>query len=659
LTDPRAPVHRRLSVLFRNTLGDRPISRWELCLLATGLATVAAKVAVDAGAPSVLLDALRLLCLVSALGALRDPRTRGMDRWRLLLLVVALWALPSVYSRVGGDGLQCYVLLRSPLLDHDLDFTNDYAGLAARPVLLATGEVTTRFPIGLSVLWAPAFALAHVTAGLGTLVGAPLRADGFGPLYQSAVTTASFLYGLAALALVEKALRRQYAPALCAGVVLALFLATPLHFYMVANPSMTHAGSVFAVTVFVVSWLRARRAGTLAAWAMTGAAAGLAAWVRPQDGVLLIIPVADVALGAATQRSRRLAALLAPPALMAAVQIAVWVALYGPGFVGVIQDQSYVGRTQVQVVDLLLSARHGLFTWTPVYLLAVVGWLLWMRSAPRLAALYVLGFAASVLVNGAMQDWWGSESFGQRRLLGLTPLFAWGLAEIARAFLRHPGAGLSLVAAALVAWNIQLESIYNSEVIATRTQAMSLDRLAAAQVDVAYGRLLRLEGRLPQRLWALLYEYTRGIWVDEGPRSLGGRIDVGSEPPDLPQVLGPGWHDAESEQGVTWRRLRGRRAWLRVPVRAPADYQVVVRARQAQPGAPALLRLDVNDHDTGEVALADGWTEHAFTVPARALRRGFNHVRFLTRAPSAEGAPGPVAVDWIRFAQAAVRPGPR
>jgi hypothetical protein len=635
-----------------------PWSRWEVSFLATFLAAVAAKVAVDAGAPSLLLDLLRLACLVCALGALRDPSRRWLDGWRLLLVVVALWVLPSVYARVGGDGLQCYVLLRSPLLDHDLDFANDYAGLAARPVLLFTGGVTTRFPIGLSVLWAPPFVLAHVVSLGARLFGATAAADGFGPVYQSAVTTASFLYALIALLLLERALRRSHAPGVSTGVVLALFLATPLHFYMVANPSMTHAGSVFAVTVLVLSWLRARRTGTLAAWALTGAAGGLAAWVRPQDAVLLIVPLADLAFTAGEGRPRRLLALVAPALVMAAVQVAVWIALYGFGFVGVIQDQSYVGRTELQVIDLLFSARHGLFTWTPLYLAAAFGWLLWMRSAPRLASLFILGFAASVLVNSAMQDWWGSEAFGQRRLLGLTALFAWGLAETAAALLRHPAVGVTVMAAFLAVWNLQLESVYNSEVIATRTQAMSLDRLAAAQVDVAYGRLLRWEGRLPARVWALLYEYTRGIWIDEGPRSLGGVIDVGSEPSDLPQVVGPGWHDPESQDGVTWRRMRGRRAWIRVPLRAPADYEVVVRARQAAPDGPAFLRLDVNDHDRGEAALSADWSEHAFAVPAGALRPGLNDVRLLTRAPD-DGAPGPVAVDWIRFRKTDVRPGPR
>jgi hypothetical protein len=33
-------------------------------------------------------------------------------------------------------------------------------------------------------------------------------------------------------------------------------------------------------------------------------------------------------------------------------------------------------------------------------------------------------------VNASLQDWWSAEAFGQRRLLGLTPLFAIGLGEV-------------------------------------------------------------------------------------------------------------------------------------------------------------------------------------------------------------------------------------
>jgi hypothetical protein len=129
-------------------------------------------------------------------------------------------------------------------------------------------------------------------------------------------------------------------------------------------------------------------------------------------------------------------AFLLGPAVLGALQLAVWLHLYGLGFAHVISGQSYVGETAAYPVDLMLSARHGLFTWTPLYLASVFGWILRARRDAWTAALFATAFGLAVYVNGSMQDWWGSESFGQRRMLGLTPLFALGCAE-ALAFLRR------------------------------------------------------------------------------------------------------------------------------------------------------------------------------------------------------------------------------
>ena len=71
-----------------------------------------------------------------------------IDRWRLVLVLAALWFLPAVYGRIGGDGNQYYILLRSPALDLDFDFANDFAGLGAAPVMSVQGESTSRMPIG-------------------------------------------------------------------------------------------------------------------------------------------------------------------------------------------------------------------------------------------------------------------------------------------------------------------------------------------------------------------------------------------------------------------------------------------------------------------------------------------------------------------------------
>src|SRR5207237_4829087 len=94
------------------------------------------------------------------------------------------------------------------------------------------------------------------------------------------------------------ALRRRHGRARALLAVLAIWFATPLHFYMTANPAMAHGASVLAATAFVLAWLavRARAAERPRAWLLLGLLGGLMTLVRLQDAVLLALPVLDLAV---------------------------------------------------------------------------------------------------------------------------------------------------------------------------------------------------------------------------------------------------------------------------------------------------------------------------------------------------------------------------
>jgi hypothetical protein len=622
---------------------------------------------VDAGVPAAVLTVMLWLAAAAAVAAVllawrgRAASPRWLDGWRLPLALLALWMLPTVYGRVGGDGFEYYALLRSPVIDHDLDFRNDFAGLGAQPVLSSEGEVTARTPIGTALLWAPAFLAAHAAATVGSWLGAG-RNDGFGVLYQSAATSTSYAAGVIALVVVERLLRRRHHPGLALLAVIAVWLATPLHFYMTANPFMSHAASVLAAALFVAGWLRARRTWARRDWMLAGAAGALVALVRVQDAVLLLPALADVLLGpprdapAAVERPGRVRlalALAAAPVLAGAVQLLVWFALYGTRLLDVVLAQNLVGG-ESHVLDLLLAARHGLFTWTPLYVLCAVGWLLMARREMRLAALCLAGFAAMVLVNALIQDWWGSHAFGQRRLLALTPLFALGLGSTLAALAARPLAALGLLLAPLALWNLQFEYVFNSEMVAGKGQAVSLDQLASAQVEAGFWKLMRWERVLPRPLFVLAYDNLKGVWVDEGTRSLGGLIDLGSEPPDLPQLVGHNWYRPEDQGDVTFRRSKGLRSWLRVPVRTPGPFTGRLRARSDM-GEPVTVAIQWNGRDVGQATLEGDWAEHAFTVPAEVVRSGFNDVALAWSSsprsadPEHHGKDTAAAVDWLRL----------
>jgi hypothetical protein len=76
----------------------------------------------------------------------------------------------------------------------------------------------------------------------------------------------------------------------------------------------------------------------------------------------------------------------------------------------------------------LFSSRHGLFVWTPVALLAVAGLFRLFRRDRELAGVCLASLVLLVASNCTARDWWGGASFGMRRLVSGTPLFALGFA---------------------------------------------------------------------------------------------------------------------------------------------------------------------------------------------------------------------------------------
>jgi hypothetical protein len=557
--------------------------------------------------------------------------------------------------------------VRSVLLDHDLDLANDYAGLHAPVALTPDGRATSHLPIGLAMVWTPPFVLAHLGTSVAAALGASASVDGFSVPYRAGVTAGTYAYGVIALLLLESELRRRAGAAVALVAVLAIWLATPLHFYMTANPAMAHGASVFASSAFVVMWLRVRQREdpSARAWALVGLLGGLMTLVRLQDAVLLALPVADLLWRRPPHFFARVAPYLSAAAALGLVQLAVWLRLYGGDFLSTVFAVNLVGGTRPEVAGVLFSPRHGLFYWTPLYLACVLGWAFLARrdrrqppihdgGRQRLDVLFVLGFAASVLVNSSLQDWWSAEAFGQRRLLGLTPLFALGLGELLAVLsprLRVPAAvGLAVLAL----WNVSFEGIYNSGVVAPRDQAITYDQLAAAQVDALRRRVVNAHGRLPPALWVSAYAALGGAWLEDVGRP-PGRIDIGREPAALPFLVGRGWYDPETEGEVTLRRSRGNGSWIRVPIRTAGDYEAVVRLRPELPEVPLRVTFEVNREPLGSADVAPGWSEYRFQVPSRVVWRGLNDLGLIYSTTPRQARPdvaarnAAVAVDWIEL----------
>ena len=382
--------------------------------------------------PAVVLGALSAACLVVFLATIPLPRADG--------------------QLVGGDGVGYYAYLPSVVLDHDLDFANEYAALLPSghhllTLRTATGLSFNYWPTGPALLWLPFFLLAHGLALALTAAGVAIRLDGVGYWHQAFVIAGNIGYGGAALCLAFDAARRVARPVSAMWAVVLVACAGNLTYYMTAEASLAHAPAAFVVSLFFAVWLRTRgRRGPVHA-AMLGGLAGLIAVVRTQDIVLVLVPLAAELAGSFTAAQRRGRANAVAITCRDAVTIAAAaVVVYSPQFLVSATlygtwwkpPQLYAGWSGVPQFAwwsphfwrVLFSDEAGVLVWHPVFALALLGAPpLWRRDR-TLAATLVVGFLAQTYVLGGWFDWAQGRSFGGRSFVSCLPLFATGLAAL-------------------------------------------------------------------------------------------------------------------------------------------------------------------------------------------------------------------------------------
>ena len=402
----------------------------------------------------------------------------GLDRVHRFALVLGLvttvagtgWFFTSSDGagktcRLEADAPYYHVYLESMLVDHDLDFTDEYkiTGNWYRFGKTPTGRPGNVFGIGPALFELPLFAVGRDIARLGGQVP-----DGFSGPEVAAAMLASLLATLGALLFAYRLLRRRFgADHLAAVVPLLLACGGPVVYYAIRQPGYAHPFATFWVAWFVDAWdasfgaagQHAAKPRRLRVWLGLGALLGAATLARPQTvlwGVLLVAAAADdlrraVAPGPAAGASggggprravgvRGLGRALAESAprwvagagvalLCFLPQLIAWHQIYG-SFWLVPQGPGFMRWDSPAWREVLFSSRNGLLPWAPLYALAALGLLVAVWRSPRLGLGVVIGIALQVVANGAVWDWWAGGSFGGRRFDSCFIGFAVGLGAL-------------------------------------------------------------------------------------------------------------------------------------------------------------------------------------------------------------------------------------
>jgi hypothetical protein len=433
-------------------------------------------------------------------GATTLPDSGGRKSERILVFLF-LFSLPLINPWIRGDGVGYYAFARAPLIEHSLNFEDDYlnansgfrehrvdaTGRVKTFFRTRTGHLDNHFSVGPAILWAPFLFLGHGVVLLARAAGSSVTADGFSAPYRIAMAFATALYGFLGLLLSFRLAGKYVHKHWALLATLGVWWASSLPVYMYFNPSWSHAQSAFLVALFLWYWHETREDRTPRQWMLLALIAGLMLNVYFANAMLLVVLVVEAvpqyleAFHAAPGRSLPVRTLFLQHVTFALiVLISLFPTflsryiIYGNAFeTGYVPLKDWFWRSPF-FIAVLFSSNHGLFTWTPLLFFSVAGLFFFWRSQPRLGAAFLAAALAFYFFIACYPDWAGISSFGNRFFVSLTALFILGLGVVldrfARLF-RKPSAAMAsaaLVVACFVLWNLTFLFQWGTHLIPAR-----------------------------------------------------------------------------------------------------------------------------------------------------------------------------------------------
>jgi len=360
-----------------------------------------------------------------------------------------------VGSGVWGDGRYYYAYLRSAVVDHNLDFRNEFEHFSCPLELTKTGRIANKFSIGPALLWSPFFLVFHLKASFLNLLGINLITDGFSHLYQIATGLAAVFYGILGLWLSFKVVEEYFSLKIALISTFSLWLASNLFFYTAVDPINSHAVSFFVASAIVFTLIKYSREGKGRQLAILGLLTGLLAMIRTQD-LIFLVPILAWLLKEG-QKEIRLAFNKVSIFLFFVLvgflpQLGVWQILYGElKSPYLIQGETF-NWLRPQILLPFFSSNNGLFYYSPILLLAIIGLFL-ARKRSFLVMGGIFLFLLQTYVVASWHTWSGGEAYGGRMFISLMPFFIIGLAAFLERYNKKRWGLICSVLLALVVLN--------------------------------------------------------------------------------------------------------------------------------------------------------------------------------------------------------------
>jgi hypothetical protein len=348
--------------------------------------------------------------------------SRFLKRFQLFLAVTGLSAYAVINlaslidAPIHSDGYSYFVYLPAVLLNSDpsLQTVADDCCGGTFPAFTSiirwpeTGRWVNPHPVGVAVLMAPFFVIAH-----GLTRWSNLPPDGFSLYYQHAAGLAGLFAVVVGLALLRRLLSRYLSDGVVLATLVTITFGTNLFHYATFDSTFSHAFSFLLIAALLETTDRWWRQAGWANTVQLGAIAALIFLTRHPNAMLLaIVPLWNPS-GLWARRGR-----VAGAVGVAAIGILPQLALYhhatGHWFVSVYSQLGQFDFRRPRILSVLFGVRKGLFFWSPALLFAAVGFFIDHPLARRLRVAAGVTFAITAYLIASWSDWQFGGSFGHR-----------------------------------------------------------------------------------------------------------------------------------------------------------------------------------------------------------------------------------------------------
>jgi len=330
------------------------------------------------------------------------------------------------------------------------------------------GKIRTKYSCGLAFPIAPFFI---ATQYIARILGIP-REDGFAPVFHRMADVAAAFYLVLGMFLLFRFLRKYFSLAASYLTLIFLLAGTNLLYYSLYDTLMTHVYNFALVAAYLLSYKKYLDGkGKYRFFLIASAALAMLTLIRPTSIVLIIVVfLLDTRtpdeLKARIQMLFRLKhlPLMGLFILIGYIPQLLYNRYVSGQFIYYLYDDSFANMLSPRIVEIWFSTMNGLFIYTPMMILVIVGMIIMVRKKAVNAWISIILFLVLSYAFASWTCWYFGCSFGQRSFIDVFPVFAIPFAFLTEQAIAHKKKamqGFIILIMLLFSWyNISLSYVY-------------------------------------------------------------------------------------------------------------------------------------------------------------------------------------------------------